>query len=248
MSSNWNPKDEWNRLLVESQVKDLLAETEEELDIEETLLDDAYPVKKCETWKDLNTLMGVLMHAQELKDIGEKGGAVGSAAMQVLKLIPGTAAFANWVEAGSKGLSKGKDVASGMYKSMKKMQDLPDNTVENSPGGIYDALKIDDGYQDITDEKLEDSFLKYFAKYVAEQAEKNPDGDLPDKDINTYFEEYLANHQGLSGETVTGAEEDTKLTEIPTVDIPDEDRSKIFKSGERIATAVGGSLKGFLGL
>jgi hypothetical protein len=105
-------------------------------------------------------------------------------------------------------------------------------------GGTLDAFKIDDGYQEITDEKLENKFFEDFSNHLA-----NKTGALPDKDINEFFEDWLSKNIGSEAETVTGAAEDTKFTDIPAIEEPTEFK----KSVDRIGGALKGTLGKFLG-
>ena len=105
-------------------------------------------------------------------------------------------------------------------------------------GGTLDAFKIDDGYQEITDEKLEQKFFDDFSNHL-----ENKTGALPDKDINEFFEDWLSKNVGTDVQTVKGAAEDTKFTDLEAIEEP----SEFKKSVNRIGGALKGSLGKFLG-
>ena len=166
--SDWNAKDEWRRLRLVTEARylmevgadwdagydeDSLEQAEKEQkkkDKDERLRakkakeqEEYDKLVKCETWGDLSEIIGVILHAKELKSLEEKGGKVGSAAKTLLKLLPGTAAFMNWVEAGSEGLQKAQEIGTAVLDTMKGLQKADDEDVEKAPGGILDAFKID---------------------------------------------------------------------------------------------------------
>ena len=268
--SNWDPKDEWRKLRLMTEARYLMEvgadwdtgysddgvenkaeEEQKKKDKDQRLRDkkakdqkEYDKLKKCETWGDLAEIIGVITHAKELKALEDKGGKAGEAAKTLLKLIPGTAAFMNWVEAGSAGLQKAQEIGNTVLDTMKGLQTKSDEDVEKAPGGILDAFKIDDGYQRITDNELEEKFFKDFSKYVHKNAKGQPKKELPDQDINTWFEEWLSENVGSTDETVKGAEEDTKFTDIAKVQVP---KSEVRKSAERVGSVFKG-MRSFFGL
>ena len=197
--------------------------------------------RKCETYGDLKAIIGVIKHAKELKDIEEKGGKAAEAVQSIVGLLPGAAAFFNWAEVPGKAFKQGKGYYDTVVNTLEKIEGVPDDSeVLKKSGGILDALKIDDGYQQITDMKMEKKFFEYFSRQLAN---KDDNERLPDKDINEYFEEWLSTYATEGDETVTGAAEDTKLTDIPAIEEP----GKFKKSVDRIGGALKGSLGKFLG-
>lgn len=268
--SNWDPKDEWRKLKLMTEARYLMEvsadwdagyadddgndinKKEEEKKAKDERLkakkakeqEEYDKLTKCKTWGDLSEIIGVIVHAKELKALEDKGGKVGSAAKTLLKLIPGTAAFMNWVEAGSEGLQKAQEIGGAVLDTMKGLQPASDEDAEKAPGGILDAFKIDDGYQRITDDTLEEKFFEDFSAYVEKNAKGNPKKELPEADINTWYEEWLSKNVGSTDETVQGAEEDTKFTDIAKVQVP---KGETRKSAERVGSVLKG-MRSFFGL
>ena len=239
--SSWDPKDEWRKLRLENQAStmyDLLCEGNLSRNQKLDLLSEA---ETCETYGDLKNIFGVIKHAKELKDIAEKGGKAGEAAQTIIGLIPGGAAFINWAQAPAKLFSQGKSFYDGVIGAMDSLEGVDDGSSDlNKAGGILDALKIDDGYQELTDNKLEQKFFDYLGDHLATKGDNDA---LPDMDINEFYENWLSKYIGTTDETVKGAESDTKFRELPKVTKP----SEFKKSVDRIGGALKGSLGKFLG-
>lgn len=230
----YSPKDEWRRVLLIAEAKCLYEDISNGHQPESILVE-----RKCETYEDLKAIIGVIKHAKDLKDIEDKGGKAADAIKSLVGLLPGGAAFFNWAEIPGKAFQQGKGVYDTVVKGMDAIDGIPDDS-ENlkKAGGTLDAFKIDDGYQEITDEKLENKFFEDFSSHL-----ENKSGPLPDKDINEFFEDWLSTNIGTEAETVTGAAEDTKFTDIPAIEEP----SNFKKSVDRIGGALKGSLGKFLG-
>ena len=159
----------------------------------------------------------------------------------MLELLPGAGAFFKWAEIPGKAFRKGKK----FYDTVKQGMDYIDGVEDDSSvlkkaGGTLDAFKIDDGYQEITDEKLEQKFFDDFSNMLATKADTD---ELPDKDINEFFEDWLSRNVGTDVQTVKGAAEDTKFKDIPAIEEP----TKFKKSIQRIGGALKGALGKFLG-
>lgn len=232
---NYDPKEEWRQLLLIAEAKCVYEDVSNGSDIKDLLIE-----RKCETYEDLKAIIGVIKHAKDLKDIEDKGGKAAKAIKSLVGLLPGGAAFFNWAEIPGKAFKKGKSIYDTVNNAMDKLEGLEDDSeILKKSGGALDAFKIDDGYQMITDEKLENKFFEDFSKHL-----ENKTGPLPDKDINEFFEDWLSQNVGTAEETVTGAESDTKFTEIPAIEEP----SEFKKSVDRIGGALKGSLGKFLGI
>lgn len=230
----YSPKDEWRQLLLITEAKCLYEDISNGGQLESILVE-----RKCETYEDLKAIIGVIKHAKDLKNIEDKGGKAADAIKSLVGLLPGGAAFFNWAEVPGKAFSQGKSFYDTVVKGMDKLEGIPDDSeVLKKAGGTLDAFKIDDGYQEITDEKLENKFFEDFSYHL-----ENKSGPLPDKDINEFFEDWLSQNIGSKFETVTGAAEDTKFTDIPAIEEP----SDFKKSVDRIGGALKGSLGKFLG-
>ena len=250
MSGNWSSKEEWRKLrltteavyLYEQTAKGnfLFLEGSESDGSEEGSEAEIESAPKCTTWEELRAVVALMAHGEEVKKLKDAGGKVGSAAATILGLIPGTATFVNWAQLPSKIMKKPRDLKTAVGNIVDTVKDVPDAKLKKPAGGILDAFVIDDGYQKIVDKEVETKFLEDFQEYVTDPKKT---GDLPDKDINEWFENWLAENHGEGDETVTGAETSTKFTDIPTV--PDHD--KLEKSIEKIGGTLGATLKGFIG-
>ena len=97
-----------------------------------------------------------------------------------------------------------------------------DSGVLKKAGGTLDAFKIDDGYQEITDNKLEQMFFEDFSNHL-----NGKTGPLPDKDINEFFEDWLSQKVGDEYETVKGAKEDTKFKDLEAIEDPGEFKKSV---------------------
>jgi len=234
--SNWNPKSEYRRLQLEAAA----------IEIYENLLsgnlNESKGIileRKCETYEDLRAIIGVIKHAKEIKDLEDKGGKAAEAVKSLVSLLPGAGAFFAWAEIPGKVFNQGKSFYDTVNKTLDAIEHVPDDSkVLKKAGGTLDAFKIDDGYQEITDEKLEEKFFEDFSHHLEDKT-----GDLPDKDINEFFEDWLSKNIGTDMQTVKGAAEDTKFTDIEAIDEP----GKFKKSVDRIGGALKGTLGKFLG-
>ncbi|OUW86439.1 MAG: hypothetical protein CBD74_02295 [Saprospirales bacterium TMED214] len=236
--SLWDPKTEWRRLQLQTDAlaiyEGLLAGT---LNESSKILVE----RKCETYGDLKAIIGVIKHAKDLKDIEAKGGKAAEAVQTIVGLLPGADAFFNWAQVPGKVFNQGKDFYTAVVKGMDALEGVDDDSgVLKKAGGTLDAFKIDDGYQEITDEKLEQKFFDDFGRHLDT---KDPTKELPDKDINEFFEDWLSKNIGTDVQTVKGAAEDTKFTDIPAIEEP----SKLKKSVDRIGGALKGALGKFIG-
>lgn len=230
----YSAADEWNRLCLMTEAVTVYDHLLEGGEINDLLIE-----RNCETYEDLRAIIGTIKHAKEIADIKEKGGKAGKAAETLLGLIPGGAAFINWAQVPGKVFRQGKGMYGTVIKGLDAIEGIDDEASElKKAGGTLDAFKIDDGYQEITDEKLENKFFEDFARHLDGKT-----GALPDKDINEFFEDWLSRNVGTDVQTVKGAAEDTKFTDIPAIEEPD----KFKKSVDRIGGALKGTLGSFLG-
>ena len=235
--SNWNPEKEWRRLVLENNARTLynkLSEGTFSYESDSILLE-----RKCETYEDLRAIIGVIKHAKDLKDIKEKGGKAADMVKSLVSLLPGAGAFFKWAEIPGKAFKKGKGVYDSINSGLDTLEGVEDDSgALKKAGGTLDAFKIDDGYQEITDSKLEQMFFDDFSLHLSDKT-----GPLPDKDINEFFEDWLSKKVGTDVETVKGAAEDTKFTDLEAIEEPGEFK----KSVQRIGGALKGSLGKFLG-
>ncbi|HIJ10702.1 TPA: hypothetical protein HA278_01465, partial [Candidatus Woesearchaeota archaeon] len=75
--SMWDTENEWNKFLLEAQIKTLLSE------------------RFVENWEELHQILALAVNAQELKDIEERGEATGKVIKNVLEYLPGVKIFAD---------------------------------------------------------------------------------------------------------------------------------------------------------
>ena len=207
------------------------------------------------TWRQLNDILTIARNVEELNAVSSKAKAAGAGAGKLLPLIGVIATFigaplTGTAAAGLGAISKVKaSLGDGVLKSVANAKDArdvalnareaSDTEVEDNP--LVDLFKLDDGYQDIIDDKIEKKFLDYFGKYVDDKMETSPDAQIDNVDINKFFERFLAN-EGDGMETVKDAESSVKFTEIPYNGKPDEVRHAFNK----ISRSVGGFIDEFI--
>ncbi|OUW86440.1 MAG: hypothetical protein CBD74_02300 [Saprospirales bacterium TMED214] len=207
------------------------------------------------TWRQLNDVLTIARNVEELNAVNSKAKAVGAGAGKLLPLIGLVASFigAPLTGAAATGLAAINTVKSslgdGVLKTVANAKDArdvalnareaSDTEVEDNP--LIDLFKLDDGYQEIINDGIEKKFLKFFGEYVDGQMKKNPDAQIPNEDINKFFEAFLKN-EGDGIETVKDAESSVKFTEIPYNGKPDEVRHAFNK----ISRSVGGFIDEFI--
>ena len=165
-------------------------------------------------WEDLHNVIDM---ALQRKKIAQEYEAGGEAAGKLAKGVIGTIPFLGnaWNAAGGV-----KDVAELAFKLM----DMGDEQVEASE--IMGSLKIDPGYAEILDNKLETEFLKWFKNWIGGRT--GPIG--PDESsINKVLELFLT-ERGTHDETVKDGDSAAKFTDIPYPD-DDLDVEKLKKGG-----------------
>lgn len=269
--SDWNPKQEWRRLKLMTEARaryeefELLrevsadwdtgydqdgdgdndAERQEQEKKKKKEEEEADAKKaKVKTWGDLQDVIQAITHQKHLAALSKRGGEVGKAADTIMSYFPGSN-IVKIAQVPGKWIKMKKKPWDTMKALMKTVQPLEDAKVEKPAGGFLDAFKIDDGYQQITDDRLENKFIK---DITAEFAEKPRDEEIPaDMDINDWYEDWLSKNIGETAETVTGAESDTKFTDINAIS-PDAKSGKAKKAVQKVSATLGGTLKGFLGL
>ena len=195
------------------------------------------------TWGQLKDVIVIAQNVKKLEKVRQKGAAAGAGARALghtasalLSFVfPALGLGAAAIDVAVGALSTGKNLKDAVMTT----RDASDAQTEDSP--LLDLFKIDDGYQDLVDDKKEDEFLKWFSNYCDEKMEGNPDEPVPDLDINEIFEIFLRK-QGDYDETVTDAESDTKLSEIPYNGEPEEIKNKF----NTVSRAVGGFIDEFL--
>ena len=195
------------------------------------------------TWGQLKDIITIAQNVKELEQIRKKGAAAGAGSRALGNTIDGLLGFVF----PALGLTKAAvATAAGLFSTTKNLKDAAmstreasDTEAEDSP--VIDLFKIDDGYQQLVDDQFEDKFLAWFSNYVDDKMENSPDEKVPDMDVNEIFAQYLK-QQGDYDETVTDAESDTKLTEIPYNGEPDKVRNNFNK----VSRAVGGFIDEFL--
>ena len=167
------------------------------------------------TWGQLKDVLNIANNLHNLDDIKAKANAAGSAARTALPFLlafigPAVGPTIYTISNAISALGDSKNVKD-LFGTMRKASD---SEVEDSP--LMDIFKLDDNYQTIVDDKVEKQFLGWFAGWIEKKSNGDPNGKVPDMDINEIFEEFLKDEEtGKGVETVTGADSDTKLTQIP---------------------------------
>ena len=235
----YSAKEEWRKLQLISEVKCTYDSLLKGVPAEEVLVE-----RTCETWQDLHDIIGVITHQKELAKIAKQGGTVGKAAETVISHIPGASAFLKWAQVPGKVFRKSKNIYSVVNSALDSLEGADDDSPDlEKAGGFLDAFKVDDGYQEMIDDKLEAKFFEKLSNYVAIKVRQNPDEKLPDQDINKFFEDWLSKEVGSKDETVVGGETSTKWNEIPAIEKP----SEFKKSAQRVGKALTSTLGTFLG-
>lgn len=197
------------------------------------------------TWGQLKDILDIANNVKELESAQKKAQAGGAATRTLFPALTIVLSAVNPALGGALGVMEKAAEFFGGVKNARDaaatLRDATDSQVESSP--LLDLFKIDDGYQDIVDPKIEDKFLKWFSKWIEKNMKGNPDGEVPAIDINTLFEKFLK-EDGNPGfdETVTGAVEDTKLNQIPYNGKP----SEVKQAWNKVTRSMGGYIDEFM--
>lgn len=182
--SKWNPRKEWQTLVVETKVRHLQERT----------------VQK---WGELGELLTVAVQAKELEKTSKSGENLGKAAKNLLSLTP-----VGWIQSALALGGQLKDLGDVMQNAA----DMDDEQAEKSP--LMTSFNIDDGYSEILDDRLETEFVKWLSGWVADKIRSDGDSDIPDSlDINKMLEQFLE-ERGDYDESVTNAGSMSKFTDI----------------------------------
>lgn len=228
--SDWNPRNEWNNLLIETRAR---AEGER--------LDELFGFGKkkkkndekkgevnkdigraeqrtVETWEDLRSLIDIVTSRDKAEKMAAKAG---EASASVLKNIAYQIPIIGnvWTLVGT-----AKD-SLGLLNNIMK---LPEEDAEKNP--MLDTLQLDEEYVEIVDNDMAAEFLKFFSGYIQSktgkipetiplEADWNGDGNKTKEEvpttINSLFQKWIQDH-GTGGEaTVVGAGSDNTFTDIP---------------------------------
>ena len=192
--SNWNPKKEWETLVIESHIR---------------VLTEAPATRKVKKWSELAELLAVAVYAKDLEKKSKSGEAVGKAAKNLINLTP-AGWWKNAIELGGQ--------IKDLTDVFKSAGELDDEKAEKSP--VMAAFNIDDGYAEILDDRLETEFIKWLSGWVGDKIQNDGDSDIPeDLDINKLLEQFLEK-RGQHDETVSNAGTMSKFTDI---DYPKQD-------------------------
>ena len=167
------------------------------------------------TWGQLKDVLNIANNLHQLDAIKAKANAAGAAARTALPFLltfigPAVGPTLYTISNAISALGDSKNVKD-LFGTMRKASD---SEVEDSP--LMDIFKLDDNYQHIVDDKIEKQFLSWFADFIEKESKGDPNGEVPDMDINEIFEKFLASPETGKGiETLKDADSDTKLTQIP---------------------------------
>ena len=189
--------------------KSLLVEMDR-MELYQNLKADELEVKSrpVKTWDDLRALL--LMHREH--DLLEKqAAATGETAGKVMKnamsLIPGF----RQVQAIGGAFKDAIELTHTLRKLAKE-----DRPVQNDT--LFGILQIDPEYADIIEYGIQDDIIRDFMKEI-----EGNTGDITDEgwtNMNEYVEWWLENVFGDGPETVTGANDSTKFTDLTIPDLP----------------------------
>tara|TARA_B100000989_G_scaffold293351_1_gene270628 strand:- start:108 stop:884 length:777 start_codon:yes stop_codon:yes gene_type:complete len=253
--SDWNPRNEWNNLLIETRIRSQeehlnelfgfgkkKSQGKKKVDVNKDI--GKTDQRTVETWEDLRNLISVVTSRDQAEKLAKKSGeAAASVVKNIAYQIPVIGNI--WTLVGT-----AKDSLSLLNNIMK----LPEDQVEKNP--MLDTLQLDDEYVEIVDNDMALEFLKFFSGYIETktgkipdtiplEADWNGDGNKTKEEvpttINSLFQKWIQDH-GTGGEaTVVGAGSDKTFTDIP---YPEDD------SLEDKAKAAGkaglGGVKSFL--
>lgn len=254
--SNWNPRKEWNNLLMETRARSE-AERLDELfgfgkkkdekkketsDIDKSI--GKAEQRTVETWEDLRNLIDVVTSRDKAEKLAKKAGEASAAVLKnIMYQIPVLGSV--WTLVGTT-----KDSLSLLNNIMK----LPEEEAEKNP--MLDTLQLDEEYVEIVDNEMASEFLKFFSGYIEKktgkipetiplEADWNGDGNKTKEEvpttINSLFQKWIQDH-GTGGEaTVVGAGSENTFTDIPYP----EDNSLEDKA-KRAGKAGKGAVKSFL--
>jgi len=201
----YSSKNQWEQLLFEVRV---LALNED----------------KIETFEDLRDLLAIIGQQKKLAKAKEQAGAVGSAAKNLMGLIPGIGQVKSAMELAGNV----KDIA----QMAKSVMNADDETADKSP--VLDMLNIDDKYSEILDDRLETEFIDKLSNKI-----ENDQGPIPDNfSVTKVLEDWLENSQ--SDRTVVGADTDPHKT-IKDVEIP----PKFTQAKNKFKSVASGFFDGF---
>lgn len=228
--SDWNPRNEWNNLLVETRAR---AEGERLDELfgfgKKKKKDDGKKAevnkdigraeqRTVETWEDLRSLIDIVTSRDKAEKMAAKAGEASAAVLKnIMYQIPVLGSV--WTLVGTT-----KDSLSLLNNIMK----LPEEEAEKNP--MLDTLQLDEEYVEIVDNDMAAEFLKFFSGYIESktgtipetiplEADWNGDGNKTKEEvpttINSLFQKWIQDH-GTGGEaTVVGAGSDNTFTDIP---------------------------------
>ena len=165
-------------------------------------LDDmSQDTKRVTNWEDFKTLVEIMINQRNLEQFAEKGGGLAAKTAKIAATLSGASAVTAALEA----VGPAKD----MLDFVTMAADMPDEEAEKAP--LADTMNIDDGYSEMVDDRLENSFLKWLSSTYLPQVS----GTIkPEEDnINLIFEKYLE-ARGDGAETVAQAETSGKITDL----------------------------------
>ena len=254
--SNWNPRKEWNNLLMETRARSEAERVDELFGVgkkkdkkkkESSDIDKSIgkaEQRTVETWEDLRNLIDVVTSRDKAEKLAKKAGEASAAVVKnIAYQIPVIGNI--WTLVGT-----AKDSISLLNNIMK----LPEEEADKNP--MLDTLQLDEEYVEIVDNEMSAEFLKFFSGYIEKktgkipetiplEADWNGDGNKTKEEvpttINSLFQKWIQDH-GTGGEaTVVGAGSENTFTDIPYP----EDNSLEDKA-KRAGKAGKGAVKSFL--
>ena len=163
------------------------------------------PVK---TWEDLRALL-VLHREHDL--IEKQAEAAGETAGQVMKNVIAMIPYLSNIAAIGGAFKDAGELALTLRDLAKEDRPVQKDT-------LFGILQIDPEYADIIDYGIQDDIIRDFMKEIEENT-----GNITDDgwtNMNEYVEWWLENNYGDGPETVTGANDSTKFTDLKIPDLP----------------------------
>lgn len=167
--------------------------------------------RNVQTWEDMHILLGFHLKEELLLRQSQKSKAYGALLGKLVKNFVAELYADTPVGQAQKWGAWIKDAVEAFVSLANSTQSASDTPLPNNPG--MDSLMIDDGYSKMLDPALENRIMKDFLKDIAGRGLTGPiTGDTDTFD--DFVEQWLEENVGDGVQTVTGADSNSKLTDI----------------------------------
>lgn len=167
--------------------------------------------RNVETWEDMHILLGFFLEESLLVKQSEKSKAYGALLGKLVKnflaelyedsAIGRVQKWASWV----------KDAVGAFVDISNSRESVSDTALPNNPG--MDALMIDDAYSKILDPEMENKIMTDFLKDITGRGLTGPITGETDT-FDDFAEQWIEENVGDGAQTITGAANKSKLTDI----------------------------------